>query len=248
MAPGDHYDIGTGESRARLTHAPGGKHVPAAEGIRRVDKNDVHIAREGESMKAVVEHKPFHPAPCELLTTLKTIRAHTERHTVAQPRFKQLHFVAGRVVAQGPGLPRPDFLATVAARQDANTLALSYQPVGNPEHHGRLPRAADRQIANTDHPSAQPPLFQNSLPIRARAQMRHRAIRHGKRPQKRILPPRHADFPSAPRMRAMRLRETAVAPRFRSLNWRAALPMRSRSASSSINCTHTFPSCWLLLT
>src|SRR5271156_6748837 len=84
IAAGDHHDVGARERRSRLAQPSRGQQMASAEWIRRINQDDVHVARELRVLETVVENKPLPAAPCYLPSVRKPMDAHAKRDALAQ--------------------------------------------------------------------------------------------------------------------------------------------------------------------
>ena len=57
------------------------------------------------------------------------------------------------------------------------------QPLRNPKHHRRFPRAADRQVPHTDYRARKPPTAHQPTLIEGRSQAHPRPVEQAQRPQ-----------------------------------------------------------------
>ena len=78
VAARDHDDVRAREGGARFAQTSGGKQMATAEGIGRVYEDDIHIARELQMLKAVVQDEPIHAALREFPALCEAICAHAE--------------------------------------------------------------------------------------------------------------------------------------------------------------------------
>src|SRR5580698_2054619 len=91
----DNDCIRAGHRAARLAKPAGRKKSSTAEGVRGVDQQYVHIAREFQVLETVVEHEPIDAFVSENASLFEAIRAYAELHAGRQARLKQANFVAG---------------------------------------------------------------------------------------------------------------------------------------------------------
>ena len=91
----DHDDVCARQGGARFAEVSGGKQAATAEGICRVYQDDVHIARELQVLKAVVEDEPIHAALREFPALFVAICADAELDAIAEACLEHADFVAG---------------------------------------------------------------------------------------------------------------------------------------------------------
>src|SRR5215472_1741185 len=235
----DDNDVGASQRGCRFAQAAGGEEMTSVEGIGWVGENDVNIARKLKVLKAIIQNEPLHAAPRKFPPLCVAISADAECNAIAQARLKQPY-----LIARWAGGRR---VTAIAAGEDACFLVLREQALGEPENHRSFPGPTDGEVANADDHAIETLLSQKAFLICTGPQTNGRTVKKRER-EEQCLEKTHAGCSVRPRRSAMRLSERAVAPRLRSETSRAARPMRSRNAVSSMSCTQTLPSCGPLVT
>src|SRR5580698_766203 len=97
VASRNNHNVGACQRRSRLTQSACRKQVTATERIRRIDQNDIDVARQLQMLKPVVKNERSDASVSEFAAACEAICADSECDTVAQARLQQPHFVAGRI-------------------------------------------------------------------------------------------------------------------------------------------------------
>ncbi len=146
----------------RFPQPPHWQHATAGD-LARPRHQDVHIARQLDVLKAIVQqmHRGAQPTFCQCAGE-KTIVAHRD-HRVRQAAGKHERLVA-RVVdvsQQSPAIRNDDHTvvplsSTVPTAENRRAFTLLQEPMSDQRHHRCLTGSTDTQIADADHRLLQP--------------------------------------------------------------------------------------------
>jgi hypothetical protein len=185
LASRDDNNIGAAERGDWFSKAARRKKMASAEGICRVEQNNIEIARELEMLKTIVENKTFDAATFQFPALHETIRANADGYSVTQAFMKESGLVIPALrnfdASDGAGSLRQ---RAVPARQDRSFFSACRETLRKPDGHGSFTRAADSEVADAGDDAAQTALPKNSCAVSPRAQTRTGTIENRKRPQK----------------------------------------------------------------
>ena len=191
-------------------------------------------------LEPIIQNEPFCAIFRECEAILITVFAYAKLSPAVEPLAQHSDLV-GHGLSGGTALTE----APITPRQNGGTMPFPGQPLGNPKHHWRFTRAADRQVANTDYGPVKPPAAQEPALVEGRSQPHPSAIKQGQgsQPRSSNRGPRHVIARCGSTIAARRSSVSAVAPRRRSTISRAARPICARRSAFPSRSAHAVLSC-----